>query len=112
MFSKKIINASSNLKRDLYLNINFYSKECLDIGMERVYQAKNIVIPLSIDNIVDTAGTELVHSFARKSANEVAKVVSSDINTNHFTASLAFHDRIITYETRIHTWDTTLTHPK
>ena len=53
-----------------------------------------------------------MHSVAGKSANEVAKVVSSDINTNHFAASLAFDDRIITYETRIQTWDTTLMHPQ
>jgi hypothetical protein len=59
-----------------------------------------------------TAGTEPVHSLAGKSADEVAKVVSSDINTNHFAASLAFDDRIITYDVHTRTLDTTLTRPQ
>jgi len=36
MFRKKIINASSNLKRGLHLGTKIKSNECLDIGTERV----------------------------------------------------------------------------
>jgi len=36
MFRKKIINASSNLKRDLHLGTKIKSNECLNIGMEGI----------------------------------------------------------------------------
>jgi len=36
MFRKKIINASSNLKKSLHLGTKIESNECLDIGTEGV----------------------------------------------------------------------------
>jgi len=38
MFRKKIINASSNLKRGLHLGTKIVSNVCFDIGTEGVYQ--------------------------------------------------------------------------
>jgi len=40
MFRKKIINASSNLKRGLQLGTKIKSNECLDIWTEGVYASK------------------------------------------------------------------------
>jgi len=37
MFKKKIINASSNLKRGLHLGTKIKSNVCLNIGTEGVY---------------------------------------------------------------------------
>ena len=37
MCRKKIINASSNLKKDLYLEIKIKSSECLNIETDEVF---------------------------------------------------------------------------